>query len=317
MPRKGAQVGDEHAVIGVLGAGEVEVERVRVLHQELAAAHQAEARPHLVAELPLDVVEIERQILVRTHVGAEDRRDHFLIGRAVKHVALVAVLDAQHLLAIGLVAAAFAPQLGGLDGRHQKLDGAGAVLLLAHDLADLLQHPQAERQEGINPGRLLADHAGAQHQPVGGDLRLLRGLAQIGQEEPGKAHGISQRGRGSETGTGAEIQGQEFGQEFGEYFLPFEVGSLVTKAHRSITNVFAQSRNRHLVHEISGKRSKSWEDNTRTRNAASLPRCRRVKLQQYAELKGLDEDSRAGLLPCFFFWGEGHRRRFEPPRNCA
>jgi len=42
--------------------------------------------------------------------------------------------------------------------------------------------------------------------------------------------------------------------------LPIEVGSLVTKAHGSITNVFAQSRNRHLVHEISGKRSKSWED---------------------------------------------------------
>jgi hypothetical protein len=42
--------------------------------------------------------------------------------------------------------------------------------------------------------------------------------------------------------------------------LPFERGNLVTKAHRSITNVFAQSRNRHLVHEISGKRSKSWED---------------------------------------------------------
>ena len=42
--------------------------------------------------------------------------------------------------------------------------------------------------------------------------------------------------------------------------MPFERGYLVTKAHRSITNVFARSRNRHLVHEISGKRSKSWED---------------------------------------------------------
>ena len=138
--RKGAQVSDEHAVIGVLGAGKIEVERVSVLHQKLAPAHQAEARPHLVAELPLDVIEIERQVLVRAHIAAEDLRDHFLVGRTVEHVALVAVLDAQHLLAIGLVAAAFAPQLGGLDGRHQKLDGAGAVLLLAHDIADLFEH---------------------------------------------------------------------------------------------------------------------------------------------------------------------------------
>src|SRR5580704_2063199 len=76
-------------------------------------------------------------------------------------------------------------------------------------------------------------------------------------------------GRGSETGTAPETQEREFEEEF---FLPFEMGSLVTLAHGSITNVFAQSRNRHLGNEISGKRSKSWEDKTRTRNAASLPR---------------------------------------------
>ena len=140
---EGAQIGDEHAVIGVLGAVEIEIERIGVLHQEFAPAHQPEARPHFVAELPLDVVEVERQILVRAHIGAEDRRDHFLIGRAVEHVALVAVLDAQHFLAVGLVAAALAPQIGGLDGRHQELDRAGAVLLLAHDGADLLQHAEA------------------------------------------------------------------------------------------------------------------------------------------------------------------------------
>ncbi len=63
-PGESAQIGDEHAVIGVLGAGEVEVEGIGVLHQELAPAHQPEARPHFVAEFPLDVIEVERQILV-------------------------------------------------------------------------------------------------------------------------------------------------------------------------------------------------------------------------------------------------------------
>ena len=79
----------------------------------------------------------------------------------------------------------------------------------------LVQHPQAERQEGINPGRLLADHAGAQHQPVGGDLRLLRGLAQIGQEEPGKAHGISQI-------LTAAVKPEPARKYKGGIFLPFE-----------------------------------------------------------------------------------------------
>ena len=38
--REGAQIGDEHPVIGVLGAVEIEVERIGVLHQEFAPAHQ-------------------------------------------------------------------------------------------------------------------------------------------------------------------------------------------------------------------------------------------------------------------------------------
>jgi hypothetical protein len=78
-------------------AGLVEVEAVGVLHQELAAAHHAEARADLVAELPLDVVERARQVAVALHVVAEDRGDHLLVGRPVEHLAVVAVLDAQHL----------------------------------------------------------------------------------------------------------------------------------------------------------------------------------------------------------------------------
>jgi hypothetical protein len=148
----------------------VEVEAVGVLHQELAAAHHAEARADLVAELPLDVVERARQVAVALHRVAEDGGDHLLVGRAVEHLALVPVADAQHLRAVGVVAAALAPQVGRLDGRHQQLDRAGAVLLLAHDLLDLLEHPKAERQPGVDAGGGLADEAGAQHQLVADDL---------------------------------------------------------------------------------------------------------------------------------------------------
>src|SRR5580698_11167253 len=71
----------------------------------------------------------------------------------------------------------------------------------------------------------------------------------------------------------------------GAIFLLSEVGSLVTIARKSTTNAFTQSRNRHLVHEISGKRSKSWED-TRTRNATSLPRCGSLKIKQVRGTQG-------------------------------
>ena len=187
-PREGAQIGREHAVIGVARRVLVQIEGIGVLHQELAAAHHAEARADLVPELPLDMVEVERQILVGLDVGADDLGDHLFVGRPVEHLAVVPVLDAQHLLAIGIVAPALAPEIGRLDRRHQDLDGAGAILFLADHRADLVEHAQAERQPGIDAGRLLADHARTQHQPVGDDLGLLGRIAQKGQEVAGETH---------------------------------------------------------------------------------------------------------------------------------
>ena len=149
---EGAEIGDKHAVIGRLRRLVVEVEGIGVLHQEFAATHHAETRTALVAELPLDVVEIERQVLVGLDVGPEDVSDHFLIGRAEEHLAFHPVLDAQHLLAVVIIAAALAPEFGGLDGRHQDLDGPCPVLLLAHDIADLVERHLAERQPGIDAG---------------------------------------------------------------------------------------------------------------------------------------------------------------------
>ena len=46
----------------------VAIERVRVLHRELAPAHHAEPRPALVAELGLDVIEVHRQLPVAAEV---------------------------------------------------------------------------------------------------------------------------------------------------------------------------------------------------------------------------------------------------------
>src|SRR5262249_43219695 len=66
---------------------------------------------------------------------------------------------------------------------------AGAILPLANDLLDLLEHAKTERQPGIDAGGLLPQHAGAQHQPMRHDLRLLRILFQDRQKEPRHAHG--------------------------------------------------------------------------------------------------------------------------------
>ena len=81
-PREGAQISDEHLVVGMAAGLRVEIEGIGVLHQKFARAHDAEARAHLVAEFPLDMEQVKRQVLVGAHIGADDLGDHLLIGRA-------------------------------------------------------------------------------------------------------------------------------------------------------------------------------------------------------------------------------------------
>ncbi|MNI53889.1 hypothetical protein D3C73_1087460 [compost metagenome] len=188
-PREGAQVGDEHLVIGMDRVFAGQIEGISILHQEFARAHGAEARADFVAELQLDMVEVERQVLVGLDVGPEDVGDHFLVGRAVEHRTLLAILDAQHFLAVSLVTTAFLPEFGRLERRHQQLNGACTVLLFADDGVDLVQHLLAERQPGIDALALLADHARAQHQAVGDDFRFLGIFLQDGHKIAGQAHG--------------------------------------------------------------------------------------------------------------------------------
>ena len=59
--------------------------------------------------------------------------------------------------------------------------------LLADDLLDLGQHPQAQREPGVDAGGGAADVAGAHEQPVAGDLGVGRVLAQGADEQRGQA----------------------------------------------------------------------------------------------------------------------------------
>ena len=122
--RESTQIGDEHLVVGMARAVLVEIEGIGILHQEFAPAHQPEARPHLVAEFPLDVIEIKRKIAIRPDIAPEDVRNHLLVGRTIEHFTFMTVLDPQHLLAVGVVTPALAPQISRLDRGHEQLNRA-------------------------------------------------------------------------------------------------------------------------------------------------------------------------------------------------
>jgi hypothetical protein len=92
-------------------------------------AHHAEARPALVAELGLDVIEIPRQGAVAAQLLTGDVGDDLFAGRLDDEVALVPILHPHQLGAVLGEPAAFLPELGRLHHRHQQLDRAGGIHL--------------------------------------------------------------------------------------------------------------------------------------------------------------------------------------------
>src|SRR5690606_39784655 len=78
--RKCLEIRHEHIIVSRSCAFIIQIERIGVLHQEFAPAHDPETRPDLIAEFPLDMIEIERQVLVAFDMRAENIR-HLLLDR--------------------------------------------------------------------------------------------------------------------------------------------------------------------------------------------------------------------------------------------
>ncbi len=179
---EGLAVGCVHLFVGLDQGGLVDVEGVGVLHQELAAAHHAETGANFVTELGLDLVEVQRQLLVAVHLVTNQGGDHLFVGRAQHERTIVAVGQAAQLGAVVVPAAGFLPQLRRLHHRHGDLDGTRIVHLFADNVLDLLQDPQTGRQPGVHAGGEFTDHAGAQHQLVADDFRIGRGFLESGKQ---------------------------------------------------------------------------------------------------------------------------------------
>ena len=162
----------------------VAIEGVRVLHDELARAEDAGARPHLVALLRLEVVEDQRQVAVRADLACDVERHRLLVRHREHQLGALAVVQLEHLG--DAVAAGLLPQLGRRDDRHQHLLGADRVELLADDLLDLAMGAPAGRQVAPHAGTDLADHPGADEQLVGDRLGVGGSVLDGGKEVLGE-----------------------------------------------------------------------------------------------------------------------------------
>ncbi len=137
-------------LVGLLESGVVDVEGVRVLHHELPAPQQPGPRPRLVAVLRLDLVEVQRQILVGGVEVLDQQREHLLVRRTEQVVVALAVLQPEHAVAVVGPATGRLVRLARQQGGEVHLLRADRVHLLPDDLLDVAQHLIAQRQPAVD-----------------------------------------------------------------------------------------------------------------------------------------------------------------------
>ncbi len=104
--------------------------------------------------------------------------------RAEEVIRLLAVLEAEQVVAVLGPAVGLLVGLAGQQRREGDLLGADAVHFLAHDVLDVAQHLQAQRQPGVDAGGVASDVAGPDEELVAGDLGIGRVVPQGAQEQP-------------------------------------------------------------------------------------------------------------------------------------
>ena len=145
-PLIGAQVTDHMAVIGMHGAGLIDIKIITIFHKKFAPPHHTEPGPDFIAELPLNVIQRHRQVFITAHMAAKNIRNQLFIGWPIKHVTPMAILNAQHFLPIIIKAPTFTPKVRRLQRRHEHWNMAGAHLLFVHNIFQFAQHFKPERQ---------------------------------------------------------------------------------------------------------------------------------------------------------------------------
>ena len=150
-----ARIRPARLVVGLLQRLLRGMEAVGVLHHELAAAHEAEARTDLVAELHLRLVQVHGQLFVAAQLVAHDGGDELLVRGPEAVLDAMAVGHAHELGTVVVPAARLVPELGGLHEGHKYLLGTDGVHLLVDDGLDLVQHAHTQRQEAVQAGGVL------------------------------------------------------------------------------------------------------------------------------------------------------------------
>ena len=176
--RKYTVVSVIHNLIGLMEAFFVNIERIGILHDEFAAAHEAEAGTDFVAVFILHLPKDQGHLLIRTQFVAEKRRNQFFMSRPEAVAVVVAVLQLEHFRPVSAPPARFMPDFGRLHDGHHDFLGACSVHFFADDLFYLQRHAAAQGQEAVQAAAVFPQHARFQHILMAGNLSVCRNLPQ-------------------------------------------------------------------------------------------------------------------------------------------
>src|SRR5947208_11966709 len=98
-------------VVSHIEAARIKIERVRILHDELADSQQTGFRPRLIAKLCLNLIPDLRQLLITTQLATSNGCDDLLMSHSEAHVTPKPVFETKHVVAHYIPAAGFLPQL--------------------------------------------------------------------------------------------------------------------------------------------------------------------------------------------------------------
>ena len=87
-----------------------------------------------------------------SYLAQDSRFEHLLVGGGQQVVPVLAVAELEQGGAVVVPAPGGLIGLGRQEGREVDLLAAHGVHLLAHDVLDLAQRPQPQRQPGVHPG---------------------------------------------------------------------------------------------------------------------------------------------------------------------
>lgn len=191
----------ENPVVGTLNhgivpiqAGGIRMERIKILHEEFPAPEDAGLGPQFVAELRLDLVAPEGKVAVAADELLDERHDDLLVRGIERVFLLIGRRNMKEGIEVFLLPTTrLHPVLARGERGHQNLLRPDGVHLLAHDLLDILEYSEPQREERVHAGHRLVNEA-RPRQKLGIDaLRIGSGIFGSFGEELGEEHRVTER----------------------------------------------------------------------------------------------------------------------------